>query len=116
MNSAFQVGITVLMNMVGVAFAITGIVMYSIDLGDAYFYWTCNWNNYYDNDDYGYDRRYYGDYHYMQMTTMPSVEKMRRESLRQEYIEKCNNMKTIAMVSMPLKWTMHIIILLTYLI
>ncbi|XP_078143420.1 uncharacterized protein LOC139917912 [Centroberyx gerrardi] len=79
------VGFTVFMNIVGALFAITGIALYAIDLGDASLFWMCN---YYD---YGYG--YYDSYEGKMET--PSAEKM-RERFKQQYSDKCKNVAFFA--------------------
>lgn len=70
------VGINVLMNLVGAPFAITGIVMYAIDLGNRNNNWMCNddYRSYGRGGRYGYD------------TTTPSNE---LKALEENYLEKC---------------------------
>ncbi|XP_071376130.1 membrane-spanning 4-domains subfamily A member 15-like [Centroberyx affinis] len=84
------VGFTVFMNIVGALFAITGIALYAIDLGDASLFWMCNWGNYYD---YGYGGYYdsYGD-----NRKASSDEKIMRERLKQHYDDKCRNVAFFA--------------------
>ncbi|KAM6984960.1 uncharacterized protein FYW47_000445 [Aplochiton taeniatus] len=73
------VGINVLMNLAGVALAITGIVMYAIDLADQQLYWMCRG----DDDSYyrGYNRRY----GFETTTAFNEQKAIERES----YLEKC---------------------------
>ncbi|XP_051812941.1 uncharacterized protein LOC110954568 [Acanthochromis polyacanthus] len=73
--------LTVVLNLAGVAFAITAIVLYSINLADTYmrgWYWYCDRDGY---DYYGYRRRH--------STTTPSPE---RDLLQ----EKCLEAKELA--------------------
>lgn len=44
-----QVGFAAFVNIVGAIFAIIGIVLYAIDLGDVSVVWMCNDNNFDDN-------------------------------------------------------------------
>lgn len=46
--SRFLVGISVLVNIIGSVFAVVGIVLYGIDLGESNVEWMCDWG-YYDS-------------------------------------------------------------------
>ncbi|XP_071253621.1 transmembrane protein 176B-like [Salvelinus alpinus] len=78
------VGINVLMNLSGAALAITGIVLYAIDLAHYKFWWICNDDNYNWRDD------YYGG----QVAKPPSY------SERDRLLAKCKDAKQIAQMLM----------------
>lgn len=50
MLPVFQVTLSVILNIIGVAFAITAIVLYSANMADIYLWWMC------ENDSSWYDR------------------------------------------------------------
>ncbi|XP_070958705.1 membrane-spanning 4-domains subfamily A member 5-like [Oncorhynchus clarkii lewisi] len=78
------VGINVLMNLSGAALAITGIVLYAVDLANYHFWWICNDDHYNWRDD------YYGG----QVTKPPS------DPERDRLLAKCKDAKQIAQMLM----------------
>lgn len=71
------------MNLSGAALAITGIVLYAVDLANYHFWWICNDDHYNWRDD------YYGG----QVTKPPS------DPERDILLAKCKDAKQIAQVS-----------------
>lgn len=70
-----------LMNLSGAALAITGIVLYAVDLANYNFWWICNDDNYNWRDD------------YYQVTKPPS------DPERDRLLAKCKDAKQIALMS-----------------
>lgn len=69
------------MNLSGAALAMTGIVLYAVDLANYNFWWICNDDNYNWRDD------------YYQVTKPPS------DPERDRLLAKCKDAKQIAQVS-----------------
>uniref|UniRef100_A0A667WVJ2 Uncharacterized LOC115373872 n=1 Tax=Myripristis murdjan TaxID=586833 RepID=A0A667WVJ2_9TELE len=80
------VGFTAFMNIVGTIFAITGIVLYAIDLSEDSLTWMCRSWNYYS--DYGYGYGYDG--YYRRYETDTSAEKAMQLKMKQHYEDNCD--------------------------
>ncbi|XP_078108394.1 transmembrane protein 176l.4 isoform X2 [Sander vitreus] len=63
--------INVILNLAGVAFAITGIIIYSIDMANIYMWWMCR----------NYDDNYYSGYSRQTTTPTPGEDIMREKCL-----------------------------------
>ncbi|KAM4600900.1 uncharacterized protein ACJ7VT_020766 [Polymixia lowei] len=93
------VGFTVFMNLAGVIFAVTGIVLYAIDLSDTSLYWMCDSRRYFV-EDYDYDSGGYGD---------QAAQMAMRERHKRDFNDNC---KTVAFLAERLLTAMDILLVI----